>query len=266
MKIALLLVLLVQAEPGLKTEFRELSKGDPKRAIVLLHGLTPHPFSEKKANAPVSPSWQEADSRIGKALSEHGSLHAFSYSQNVPVQEIPKALRPHVAGLRKSGFKEIVLVGFSAGALIVRQFVEDHPEAGVTRVIQVSPPNEGSDWGRIARMVRESQEVFVRSLKYDAREKFLSERAEKGVRIPPKIEFVVVMGTLVGRGDTTVTRKSQWPERLRKQGIPVYPVSVVHTYAMRSKACAMLLSKLVSTPQPRWSPKEVEVAEKEIFD
>ena len=173
---------------------------------------------------------------------------------------------PHVAGLNKKGYEEVVLVGFSAGALVVRQFVEDYPDAGVTRVIQVSPPNAGSNWGKIARMVRESQEVFVRSLTEDARGKFLSERAEKDVRIPPKIEFVVVMGTLVGKGDTAVSLKSQWPEGLRKQGIPVYPINVVPSFAMRTKTCAELLSKLVSTPQPRWSKEEVEEAEGKILD
>ena len=266
MILTLLAMVLAQAEPVLETEFRELSTGNPDRAILLLHGLTPHPFSDSKANSPLSPSWLEADSRMGEGLSKKGSLYAFSYSQNVPVSQIASTLAPLVKDLREMKYKEIILVGFSAGALVVRQFVEDFPDAGVTRVIQVSPPNGGSSWGKIARMVRESQEVFVRSLSEESRAAFLSARAKKGIKIPKKTEFVVVMGRLVGFGDTAVDPGAQWPEGLRKQGVPVHSIGGVHSFAMRTKVCTELLAKLVSNPQPRWSKEKIEEAKKKLID
>ena len=50
------------------------------------------------------------------------------------------------------------LVGYSAGALIARYFVEDSPDYGVTKVIQVCAPNGGSGWGKLTAGVRQSQE------------------------------------------------------------------------------------------------------------
>ena len=42
------------------------------------------------------------------------------------------ALADNIRRVRQLGYKEIILLGHSAGGVIVRQFVEDHPDAGVT--------------------------------------------------------------------------------------------------------------------------------------
>ena len=260
------LALQAAPEPEVRTRFGELEPSCEPRAIVLVHGLLPRFWSNEKVKQPISPSWQSAGSGIGRALSEHGSLFAFSYSQNVPVERIPQRLVPHVAALKEKGYDEIVLIGFSAGALIVRQFVEDHPRAGITRVIQVCPPNGGTAWGKWECAVRENQEVFIRSMTWEARKTFLDERAERGVRIPSNVEFTVVMGTFAGMGDTLASRESQWPEDLREQGIPVVAVTAVHCLAMRSDACASVIGRLASTPRKRWTEEKVEKAKDELLD
>ena len=264
----LMALLLVQdpALPELKTRFWELKDGGKARAIVLVHGLRAQVFDEAKPNEAVSPEWQSSDSTVCRSLSQHGTVFGFAYSQNRKVQEIPASLLPHVRKLQADGYGEIVLIGFSAGALIARQFVEDHPEAGVRKVIQICPPNGGSELGKLDRAVRESQEVFVRSLRKEEREKILRERAEKGVRVPDGVEFVVVLGSVAGSGDCVVSREAQWTPDLRDQGIPVARIEQPHCFAMNTESCARMLCRLLTTPQPRWPKEGVEAARKEFLD
>ena len=260
------LVLQVKPEAKIETRFRELEPSCGPRAIILVHGLLPRLFSNENAAKELSPSWQTADSLMGRALSKHGSVFGFSYSQNVEVEKISKTLVPHVADLETWGFGEIVLVGFSAGGLIVRQFVEDNPDSGVTRVVQVCSPNGGTSWGRWSWAIRENQDPFVRSMTWEWRRAFLEERAARAIRIPHHVDFIVVMGTFIGFGDTLAARESQWPEGLRDQGIPVTSVSTIHCLAMRLTSCARVVSRLAATPQNRWTPDEVEEAREELID
>jgi pimeloyl-ACP methyl ester carboxylesterase len=262
---ALIALSLLQEEPlpELKTRFWELRDGGKKRAVVLVHGLHARPFSEDKANAAEAPGWLDPESAVCKSLAGHGSVFGYSYSQNRKVQDIAPSLLPHVEKLKADGYAELVLVGFSAGALIVRHFVEDHPQAGVKKVIQVCPPNGGSALGKLERTVRGDQEVFVRSLRKEEREAVVKER---GAKVPDGVEFVVMLGSLAGQGDGVLSKDSQWPADLRAQGIPVVKVEAAHGLVMRLESCALTLCRLIATPQPRWSAEGVEAARKELLD
>ena len=66
--------------------------------------------------------------------------------------------------LRQAGYSEVILLGFSAGGVVARQFVEDNPAAGVTRVIQVCAPNLGSPLAKLKSSVGLAQESFLQSL------------------------------------------------------------------------------------------------------
>lgn len=241
------------------------------RAIVMIQGLKPHPLSEDKPNEAVTASWQNPDSTLAKALKEHADLYIFSYAQNRPVGEIPdaknadgKSFGDYIEAVRALGYGEIVFVGFSAGGLIARQFVEDHPDAGVTRVVQVCSPNGGSSLGGFDLGVRGPQEPFLNSLKKEARREFLAARADK--KIPDAVEFVVVMGTGAGDGDSAVSRESAWPQELRLQGVPVVELNTLHFAAVRGKKGAALITELATTPQPRWSAEQLADAEKALLD
>lgn len=262
---ALLAVALLQEAPlpELKSRFWELQDGGKERAVVLVHGLRARVVGDK-ANEPEPTDWQSGDSGLCRALADHASVFAFAYSQNRKVQEIAPALLPHVEKLKTDGYADVVLVGFSAGGLVVRQFVEDHPKAGVRKVIQVCPPNGGSELGRLDRAVRGNQEAFVRSLRKEEREAWQSSRKE--VRIPEGVEFVVVIGSVAGSGDGVVSRASQWSPDLRNQGIPALKIDALHCGAMRSDACVKVLCGLVTRPQPRWSAEDVETARKQLLD
>src|SRR3990172_3452926 len=96
--IALCLLLAQDTE----TIFRQIHPGPSKegaferwdaqpRAIVMVQGLKPHPFSSDKPNRAVPSSWQAADSRMAGALKAHADLYIFSYAQNRPVEEIAEA-------------------------------------------------------------------------------------------------------------------------------------------------------------------------------
>lgn len=252
--------------PELKTRFWELRDGGKKRAVVLVHGLQAQLLDAEKPHRPEPPDWLSPESAVVRALAEHGSVFGFSYSQNRKVQDVPAALLPCVEKLRADGYGEIALVGFSAGGLIVRQFVEDHPAAGVAKVVQVCAPNGGSELGKLDRAVRAGQEPFVRSLRKEERAAFSEERAKRGVRIPDGVEFVAVVGSLAGQGDGVLSRSSQWSPDLQEQGIPVAKLDTVHGLAMRSESCARTLCRLLVTPQPRWPKEGVEAARKEILD
>ena len=108
------------------------------QAVLLIHGFHYHLFDKDVPKAGLRP-WQKADSPLVKELGKSADVFAFAYGQNVSLETVIKEskLAASIAELRKLGYKEIVLVGHSAGGLIARQFVEDNPDAGVTKVIQV---------------------------------------------------------------------------------------------------------------------------------
>src|SRR5262245_43551463 len=143
------------------------------RAVILIHGLRIHPISEARAAKPELSHWEKPDATIVKALSKHADVFAFCYGQNAPLDDIAKlpVLADSVRRLQKMEYREIIFVGYSAGGLIARQYVEDAPNGGgVTKVIQVCPPNGGSSWTVLSSGVRQAQEPFVRSLTKEARE------------------------------------------------------------------------------------------------
>ena len=141
-------------------------KATKPRAVLLIHGLLLRPIRTDKLVRPELHDWQQVKSELVKALAADADVYAFGYAQTVPVDVV--SLSPGFIGivekLRKAGYKEIVLLGHSAGGLIARHFVERFPEAGVTKVIQVASPNAGSDLANIPIGIPRLQQGFVKSL------------------------------------------------------------------------------------------------------
>jgi pimeloyl-ACP methyl ester carboxylesterase len=273
--MALAVVLLAQ-EPAVETKFVQVAPPAPsavvparsfgqQRAVVLLHGLHLHPISDVNAWHAELSGWEEPNSPLVKALGKDADVFAYGYAQHRPIEDVARApaLRQHLAHLRQAGYSEIVLVGYSAGALIARYVVEDEPACGVTKVIQVCAPNGGSGWGKLTAGVRQSQEPFLVSLTKESRQAAMHDRAEK--RIPPTVEFVCVVGALGRAGDGLVRSDCQWTRDLQQQGIPAVQLHTSHVTVMRSKAVAARLAELVREPQPRWSAAQVEAAKAKII-
>lgn len=271
-----LCVLLVLGAPPVETEFAQvfpaprvagLADRSPgqTRAVILLHGLRAHPFKETNVAKPGFQDWQEPRSTLVKTLADVADVYAFAYGQNAAIDSIVQvpALRTSINRLRQIGYREIILVGHSAGGLVARQFVEDFPLAGVTKVIQVCCPNGGSSWGKVKIGVRAAQVAFLDSLTKENREQCLKDR--NGKKIPEHVEFVCVVGNGGAVGDGVVLSRCQWTEDLQKQGIPAVAVSTNHFLIMRSKEGAQAIAALVREKQIRWDPDRIATTRKHLL-
>jgi hypothetical protein len=234
------------------------------RAIVLINGLHVHPFSKENVVRPQMRDWQQRDSKLVHELTGAGDIFAFAYAQDVQVDEVASGstLEEDVRWLKQQGYTEIVLIGHSAGGLVARQFVEDHPDAGVTRVIQVCAPNGGSSWAKLPA-VRKNQHVFLHSLTKEGRKMALDWRRDR--QIPENVEFLCVVGAAKKSGDGVVSREAQWSDDLQRQGIPAVTLDVTHPMAMRNQKAAEVIARLAVTSVGRWQPQQVIAAKKALF-
>lgn len=230
------------------------------RAVILLHGLKLHPLHSQQVNEAEFHAWQSADGPMVREMSRVADVFVFSYSQNADLESIARApgLEQAVNKLRFLGYREIVLVGHSAGGVLARLFVEDHPHSGVTRVLQVSAPNLGSTWAQTEIGVRKPQEKFIQSLTPAYRRASTQARWDRS--IPRDVQFVSVVVGGGALGDGLVSVVSQWPEELRVQGVPMFHLPGAHFTVMHSRKMAGVLAELARTEQPRWSPQQVEKA------
>jgi pimeloyl-ACP methyl ester carboxylesterase len=235
-----------------------------KRAVVLIQGLKPHPFSKENVEKPTFRDWQKPGSILVKRLAADADVYAFAYGQNAPVDNIADhhALWGGVLKLKEMGYRDVVLVGYSAGGVIARRVVEDYPDAGVTKVVQVCAPNAGSGWAKL-NAVRDNQKAFLKSLTKEQRRSELRSRLD--VSIPDSIEFVCIVGTRGLAGDGVVSLRSQWTPDLQAQGIPAVTVATDHLATVRTTTGADTIAELVRTPQPRWSQTKVGAARKAIL-
>jgi pimeloyl-ACP methyl ester carboxylesterase len=235
------------------------------RAVILIEGLELHFLDHRKGTQADLRPWQEPGSILVKTLAHDADVFAFSYGQTAPLSDLAAlpALPESVQRLRQSGYTEVVLLGYSAGGLIARQFVEDNPEAGVTRVIQVCTPNLGSSLAKIKASVGVAQESFLQSLTQPARSRTLQERGNK--KIPDGVEFVSVVGNGLVYGDGVVSTRSQWSEDLQSQGVPAVVLSVEHWDAVRSERSAPMIARLVRDSQPRWDAAKVVAMRKRLW-
>jgi pimeloyl-ACP methyl ester carboxylesterase len=259
------------ATPAIETVFERVAPADAgtvtrsagqTRAVVLLHGLRTHPFSAKQTRAAVLHDWQRPGSSLVTALGEHADVYSFGYGQNASIPDIAKCAGLHdaIAALDDAGYEEIVLVGHSAGGVISRELVETFPEIGVTKVVQVSPPNGGSQIVRMTPYIHAEQVPFLRSIRADVR------AAIADRKIPDGVEMVVVIGDGFAVGDLAVRDEYQWPPDLQAQGIPAVQLRTMHFTAMRSRWVIPEIVKLVTEPQPRWTAEQVSAARQQMVE
>lgn len=254
----------VQVAPAPRAAGEVLRTPSQDRAVVLIHGLRVHPFSFKSVNKAVLHEWQKPGSLLVKLLAQNADVYSFAYAQNEAVEVIAAGpgLKGCVQRLQKMGYRSLVLVGFSAGGLLARHFVEDNPDCGVTRVVQVCAPNGGSNWAEW-RAILPTQDRFLYSLTREARQVILHERSGKS--IPATMEFACIVGTGVGSGDGLVQSRCQWTEELQRQGVPCYTVDAIHLQVPRVRAGAELIARLVREPVQRWNERQVAEARRHLL-
>jgi pimeloyl-ACP methyl ester carboxylesterase len=234
------------------------------RAVVLIHGLRMHPISKLGIVHAAFSDWQKAESALVQQLARDCDVFAFAYAQTVAADDVAEApdLSDSVRRVQMLGYREVILVGYSAGGVIARQFVEDNPDSPVTKVVQVCAPNGGSGWASLPALCKQQAE-FLRSLTKQTRMRALGARAER--MLPPRVEFVCIVGTGTGVGDGLVSKRSQWTEELQAQGVPAVPVSDTHWHVLHGKKGVELIAALVREPQPRWDAARVTAKRREIL-
>jgi pimeloyl-ACP methyl ester carboxylesterase len=232
------------------------------RAVLLIPGLKIHPLRPALATRPELRDWQQPAGEMVRALARDFDVFAFGYAQTVPLDAVALSpgLRAIVADIKKAGYTEIVLVGHSAGGVIARLFVENHPDAGVTKVVTVASPHGGSDLAALKVGYPKVQAPFVQSLTKEA-------RAEAGSKpLPEKLEMACVVCKLKRfEGDGLVHIASQWPEDCRKMGVPAVLLEVNHWDAMLGAASAKTIAELAREKLTRWNAEEVEAARKALY-
>ena len=247
----------IQVHPLPTDQTSVIRSSGQARAIILIHGLQIHPVSNLEVLKATFRSWQMADSKLVNTLASEADVFAFAYSENVPLERIvsESLLKAEIGNLKDLGYTQIVLIGHSAGGLIAREFVEDYPDCGVTKVIQVCAPNAGTSVAHLESGVRTFQRPFLHCLTKEGRAVCLQERAEK--KIPPSIEFVCVIADGLGSGDFLISNTSQWPKDLQDQGIPAVALHTNHFAIMHSKTQAQKIAEIVRNDMPRWNESQV---------
>lgn len=280
-----------QVAPQVRDDPYFVRSADKTRAVVLIHGLKAHLFSSTNVTRPEPHRWQRPGSTLVTTLAREADVYAFAYSQQVPIERIAESARldRDLRRLKRLGYEEIILVGHSAGGLVARLFVEDHPNVGVTKVIQVCTPNGGSSWAQLSAGVRDIQEPFLKSLTKTARQQCLEQRGLK--QIPAGVEFICVVGQLSLRtsmaiekelgdqgpllpllvkprlkGDGLVACDCQWSKDLQDQGIPAVLMDTAHFWVMHTKAGADTVARLLRDKQPRWDAERIAATRQEILN
>ncbi len=234
------------------------------RAVLLIPGLRIHPLNGAKVSEPQFHDWQLSGSVLVKALGHDNDVFAYAYSQNTRVEKIAAApaLAQAVGKLRFLGYSEIVLLGHSTGGVVARQFVEDNPRSGVTRVVQICAPNDGTSWAKLNFGVAKEQEPFLQSL--TKKERLVWNELRDDKKIPANVDFLCVVGATGPHGDGMVACVSQWPSDLQKQGIPAIRLATTHVTVLRTPKTAEKIAELVRVEHPRWSTEKVVSLRKTI--
>ncbi len=255
----------VAPDRGAKAWVAPAVPSEKTRAIVLLHGLYLHPVRPAKATQPFFRDWQQPNSVLVKTLAKDFDVFAFGYAQIASVDDTARTpgLRDAVAKIRKAGYTEIVLVGHSAGGVISRLFVEENPDAGVTKVIAVASPFTGVKMATLELGYRKVQAPFVESLTPEART--IATKANN-LALGKDVEFACVVCKLKRlETDGLVSTRSQWSEDLQQLGVPAVLAQVSHTDAMDTAATAKTILELANGKITRWSAEEVDAARKVLF-
>jgi pimeloyl-ACP methyl ester carboxylesterase len=252
-------------EPAQVRASRELVQEGPegtRNAVVLVHGLRASTVLERHAHELWPHDWQRPESSLVEALAEDADVYAVTYTQDAAVHDIAAApvFIDALGSLSDGAYDDVVLVGHSAGGLLSRWFVEDHPGAGITGVVQLCAPNAGSEWARLYGAGRISHEAFIQSLSgRNVRD------GRAGKTVPESLDFLVVICDGAALGDGVVTDQAQWPESLRRQGIAAVQVPALHFTATRGRLMAARIAAWVGDDHPRLSSEEVEALADEVL-
>jgi pimeloyl-ACP methyl ester carboxylesterase len=235
------------------------------RALLLIPGLKIHPLRPAQCARPERHSWQETNSDLVRMLAADFDVFAFGYAQTAPLEVVVHSpgLRDAVGHLKKAGYKDIVLVGHSAGGVIARLFATSYPDAGVTKVIAVASPHAGAEAAKLQIGYPRVQAPFVQSLAPNVR---MAAKIAGDAKPNNSVEMACVVCKLRRLdSDGLVNIASQWPEDCRSCGVPAVVVQVSHWEVMLNPAGAKVIGELAREKLARWNRDEVEQARRALF-
>jgi triacylglycerol lipase len=155
------------------------AKDRPQETVVLLHGILNQPFVMKK---------------IQRGLEKNGFrvLNWGYESTEKTIEEYSADLKQFVES--KNLTHTVHFVGFSLGSIIARYYLTTTPPPQLGRLVQIAPPNHGSEWVNHLSEFQAFDWIFgdkaIQQLKADG--PFV-----QTLGIPPG-EFGIIAG---GRGD-----------------------------------------------------------------
>ncbi|MBA2226622.1 MAG: alpha/beta fold hydrolase [Thermogemmata sp.] len=252
---------LWQVAPDMKGKSaREELRKTKERAVVLIPGLKLHPVRPALAACPEMHKWQQPRGELVRALAEDFDVFALGYAQTAPVDVVARApaLRAAVELLEKADYREIVLIGHSAGGVLARLFVATYPQTRVSKVITTASPHAGALLARLPFGYPKIQAPFVQSLTPEAR-RALAQPVDADPNKP--MEMVCVVARLPKLlSDGLVDVDSQWPAECRAAGVPAVVVEINHFEVLMHPASVQVVARLAREKLRRWTPEEVDQA------
>ncbi len=234
------------------------------KAVLCIPGLYPHPLRPERATKPEMHPWFEPKAPLLAALAPDFDVYAFGYAQTLPVDSVASSngMRETIAKLKTAGYREIVLVGHSAGGIVAHQFAVRFPDSGVTKVIPVAAPYSGSDLAELNVGLPWTQVSYIKSLAPQPRQATLKE--DKA--FPKTIEYCAML-CKVSRlpNDIMVNLESQWPPEVRQQGLPAALVNANHFEVLKSTIGVSTTVDLASSKLIRWSEADTAKATAIIY-
>lgn len=254
---------LWQIVPHAEGEVRALNVTRQK-AVLCIPGLYPHPIQPSKALAPEKHPWFEPRAPLLAALAPDFDVYALGYAQTLPLDAVASSsgMRSAVARLKRAGYREIVLIGHSAGGIVAHQFAERYPDSGVTKIIPVAAPYLGSDLAEIGFGLPKTQVAYIKSIAPQPRR----EATALLTPLPKHIDICCVSCKITYlTNDILVNLESQWPPEVRRHGIPTTLVGVNHFDALKAPQAVEQVTLLAKSRLTRWNEEDVARAEKVLF-
>lgn len=204
------------------TPIADIEPGVDPPCVVLLHGL---------GRTRLSMWW------VGRWLRKHGfAVVNVGYpALRYPVQELAdRYLPPALAACDAASGRPVHFVTHSLGAIVLRQYLQNHPPPAQSRAVMLAPPNRGSE---IADELRDLG-PYRRFLGPSGQQLGTDEHGLPGTLGPVEIEIGIVAGRrnvmpllgryLPGESDGKVTVRSTALEEMEDFLV----VDAGHTFIM----------------------------------